>query len=100
MCLALVGVPWTHSSSGRLANLTREGGKPMTTLHSPMDTEVAHGLKGVVSHATQLSEVDGQGGRLVIRGYDIHELAGNVSFEEAAYLLWYGDLPSLRQLDH
>jgi citrate synthase len=71
----------------------------MTTLHSPMDIEVAHGLKGVVSHATQLSEVDGQAGRLVIRGYDIHELAGRVSFEEAAYLLWHGDLPNRQQLD-
>jgi citrate synthase len=71
----------------------------MTTLHSPMDIEVAHGLKGVMSHATQLSEVDGQAGRLVIRGYDIHELAGRVSFEEAAYLLWYGDLPNHQQLD-
>jgi len=29
-------------------------------------------------HATQLSEVEGQAGRLVIRGYDIHELAGRV----------------------
>jgi citrate synthase len=71
----------------------------MTTLHSPMDIEVAHGLKGVVSHATQLSEVDGQAGRLVIRGYDIHELAGRVSFEETAYLLWHGDLPNRQQLD-
>ena len=71
----------------------------MTTLHSPIDTEVAHGLKGVVSHATQLSEVDGQAGRLVIRGYDIHELAGRVSFEEAAYLLWHGNLPNRQQLD-
>ena len=71
----------------------------MTTLHSPMDIEVAHGLKGVVSHATQLSEVDGQAGRLVIRGYDIHELAGRVSFEEAAYLLWHGDLPNRQQFD-
>ena len=71
----------------------------MTTLHSPMNIEVAHGLKGVVSHATQLSEVDGQAGRLVIRGYDIHELAGRVSFEEAAYLLWHGDLPDRQQLD-
>jgi citrate synthase len=70
----------------------------MTTLHSPFDTAVAHGLKGVASHATQLSDVDGQAGRLVIRGYDIHELAGRVSFEEAAYLLWYGDLPSRQQL--
>src|SRR5215475_6418046 len=72
----------------------------MTTLHSPMDIEVAHGLKGVVSHATQLSEVDGQAGRLVIRGYDIHELAGRVTFEEAAYLLWHGDLPNRQQLDN
>jgi citrate synthase len=56
-------------------------------------------LKGVVSHATQLSEVDGQAGRLIVRGYDIRELAGNTSFEEAAYLLWYGDLPTRRQLD-
>src|SRR5262245_20134152 len=71
----------------------------MKTLHSPIDIEVAHGLKGVMSHATQLSEVDGQAGRLVIRGYDIHELAGQVSFEEAAYLLWYGDLPNHQQLD-
>src|SRR4051794_3786683 len=38
---------------------TAQGGKPMTTLHSPTDIEVACGLKGVVSHATQLSEVDG-----------------------------------------
>jgi citrate synthase len=71
----------------------------MTTLHSPTDIEVACGLKGVVSHATQLSEVDGQAGRLVIRGYDIHELAGRVTFEEAAYLLWHGDLPNRQQLE-
>ena len=71
----------------------------MTTLYAPKDVEVARGLKGVVSHATQLSEVDGQAGRLVIRGYDIHELAGRVSFEEAAYLLWHGDLPNRPQLD-
>src|SRR5262249_20078236 len=75
-----------------------KGGKPMTILHSTKDIEVACGLKGVVSHATQLSEVDGQAGRLVIHGYDIHELAGRVSFEEAAYLLWHGNLPTRQQL--
>jgi citrate synthase len=71
----------------------------MTMLYTPKDIEVARGLKGVASHATQLSEVDGQAGRLVIRGYDIDELAGRVTFEEAAYLLWYGDLPNRQQLD-
>jgi citrate synthase len=70
----------------------------MTTQHSATDIEVACGLKGVASHATQLSEVDGQAGRLVIRGYDIHELAGRITFEEAAYLLWHGDLPNHQQL--
>jgi citrate synthase len=71
----------------------------MTALRFATATDVAHGLKGVVSHATRLSEVDGQAGRLVIRGYDVHELVGRVSFEEAAYLLWHGQLPDRRQLD-
>jgi citrate synthase len=63
------------------------------------NVEVARGLEGIVSHATELAEVDGQAGRLIIRGYDITELSGKVSFEEASYLLWYGDLPNQHQLD-
>src|SRR5205085_6302696 len=63
-----------------------------------IEPEVARGLEGIVSHATQLSEVDGHAGRLTIRGYDIRALVGQVSFEEAAYLLWHGDLPNRRQL--
>jgi citrate synthase len=70
----------------------------MTTRHSTKGIKVAQGLKEVVSHATQLSEVHGQAGRLVIRGYDIHELVGAVAFEETAYLLWHGDLPNPQQL--
>src|SRR5437867_1192006 len=64
-----------------------------------MQAVVARGLEGIVSHATSLSEVDGLAGRLTIGGYDIHDLVGRVSFEEAAYLLWYGALPDRRQLD-
>lgn len=59
---------------------------------------VVRGLEGVVSHASQLSEVDGSEGRLTIRGYDVRQLVGAVSFEEAAYLLWHGDLPTTAQL--
>ncbi|MEA2640024.1 MAG: citrate synthase [Chloroflexota bacterium] len=59
-----------------------------------IDTQVVDGLEGVVSHRTQLSEVDGAAGRLVIRGYDVDELVGKVCFEEAAYLLWHGELPT------
>jgi citrate synthase len=42
--------------------------------------------------------VDGQAGELIIGGYQLKELAGRVSFEEAAYLLWRGALPSRDEL--
>jgi citrate synthase len=70
----------------------------MTTPAVIGEPEVARGLEGIVSHATHLSEVDGHAGRLTIRGYDSHALVGQVSFEEAAYLLWHGDLPNRHQL--
>src|SRR3954452_17196868 len=56
------------------------------------------GLEGVVAASTALSHVFGEEGRLVYRGYDIHELAGHASFEEVAHLLWIGHLPSRQEL--
>jgi citrate synthase len=56
------------------------------------------GLEGVVAASTALSHVFGEEGRLVYRGYDIHELAGKASFEEVAYLLWEGRLPNRAEL--
>jgi citrate synthase len=52
------------------------------------------GLDGVVAVYTRLSQVDGQNGVLVIAGHDLKELAGRVTFEEAAHLLWTGRLPT------
>ncbi|MBA3379396.1 MAG: citrate synthase/methylcitrate synthase, partial [Chloroflexia bacterium] len=52
-----------------------------------------NGLEGVVAASTELSHVFGEEGKLVYRGYDIHELAGKASFEEVAHLLWVGHLP-------
>ncbi|HEV2066261.1 MAG TPA: citrate/2-methylcitrate synthase, partial [Thermomicrobiales bacterium] len=46
-----------------------------------------NGLETVVAASTALSEVFGEEGKLVYRGYDIHELAGKASFEEVAHLL-------------
>jgi citrate synthase len=57
------------------------------------------GLEGVVAATTALSHVYGEEGRLVYRGYDIHELAGKASFEEVAYLLWLGHLPNAGELN-
>lgn len=57
------------------------------------------GLEGVVAASTALSHVFGEEGKLVYRGYDIHELAGKASFEEVAHLLWVGHLPTRTELD-
>src|SRR5712692_3799804 len=56
------------------------------------------GLRGVVAGATAVSEVYGQEGRLVYRGYDIKDLVQHTTFEEVAYLLWTGELPTPAQL--
>ncbi len=56
------------------------------------------GLEGVVAGTSSICEVDGIGGKLTYRGIGIHELAAYSSFEETAYLLWYGQLPTRNQL--
>jgi citrate synthase len=62
--------------------------------------EYSPGLEGVVAAQTAISEVDGENGRLIYRGgYLIEDLAPVVTYEEAAYLLWHGELPSKSQLD-
>ena len=56
------------------------------------------GLDNVVAAQTRLSHVDGQAGQLYIAGYALEELAGRVTFEELAHLLWTGHLPSAAEL--
>lgn len=60
--------------------------------------ERADGLRDVIANDSKLSRVDGENGRLIYRGYSIEELANRVSFEEAAYLLWRGYLPTRVEL--
>ena len=59
----------------------------------------APGLEGVIALESELSFIDGQKGELVYRGYDIHDLAENASFEEVIHLLWEGELPTQAELD-
>ncbi len=56
------------------------------------------GLEGVVAATTTLSLVDGAAGRLIYRGYEIADLVAYATFEETAYLLWYGRLPNAGEL--
>lgn len=53
------------------------------------------GLADVVACDSAVTLVDGKEGRLLYRGYDVAELARRSTFEEVAYLLWYGRLPGL-----
>ena len=58
-----------------------------------------NGLEGVVAARTRLSHVDGERGELIIAGYPLAEFAANATFEEATWLLWHGQRPSLSELD-
>ena len=56
------------------------------------------GLAGVVAGTTAICTVGKEGVGLTYRGYDIEDMADSASFEEVAYLLLYGELPTESQL--
>ncbi len=58
----------------------------------------AAGLAGVVAGETAISTVGKEGKGLTYRGYSIHELAEQATFEEVAFLLLYGHLPTQAEL--
>ena len=63
-----------------------------------MAPEIVKGLKDVYFDTTESSFIDGQEGKLLYRGYNIHDLAEKSTFEEVVYLLLYGSLPEKNQL--
>jgi citrate synthase len=65
-------------------------GKPVSTANK--------GLKGVIAADSAVCQIDGLEGRLIYRGYNIHELADHSTFEEVCYLLLQGELPTREQL--
>ena len=61
--------------------------------------QVQKGLKGVVADETAISDVIPQERRLFYRGYPVDELAEMCRFEEVAYLLLDGELPTRAELE-
>ena len=61
--------------------------------------EIHRGLKGVYLDRSSATFIDGRAGELRYRGYSIHDLAEHSNFEETAYLLLEGALPTRSQLD-
>lgn len=56
------------------------------------------GLRGQIAGQTALCTVGKTGAGLTYRGYDVRDLAAECDFEEVAYLLFYGELPTAAQL--
>lgn len=63
-----------------------------------MTEDIRKGLAGVVVDHTAVSKVNPETNSLLYRGYPVQELAANCTFEEVAYLLWHGELPTDAEL--
>jgi citrate synthase/2-methylcitrate synthase len=63
-----------------------------------MTEDIRKGLAGVVVDHTAVSKVNPETNSLLYRGYPVQELAAQCTFEEVAYLLWHGELPTVAEL--
>src|SRR5665213_486270 len=69
-----------------------------STLPKPGAPPAGAGLEGVVAGESEICYIDGQAGVLSYRGYNIHTLAEQATFEEVIWLLWKGTLPKRAEL--
>ncbi len=63
------------------------------------EPDIKRGLAGVVVDTTAISKVNPDTNSLLYRGYPVQELAAKCTFEEVAYLLWHGELPTPTELE-
>ena len=63
-------------------------------------SKIHRGLVGIYFDRTKTTFIDGKKGVLEYRGYNIHDLAEKSTFEETAYLLLYGNLPTSGELEN
>lgn len=62
------------------------------------NVKINRGLKGIYFERCGVSDIDGARGELSYRGYSIHDLATQSTFEEVCYLLIFGELPTVEEL--
>ena len=60
----------------------------------PTEPKIHRGLKDVYFERSDCTRIDGKAGELSYRGYSIHDLAAHSNFEETAFLLLHGALPT------
>ena len=61
-------------------------------------SDIKKGLAGVVVDTTAVSKVNPETNSLLYRGYPVQQLAERCSFEQVAWLLWHGELPTAEEL--
>lgn len=64
-----------------------------------MSAVASPGMEDVIAGESAITWIDGRHGELRYRGYPIGELAERCTFEQVAYLLWHGELPTPEELD-
>ena len=84
----------THAKLVSLA----KWGEPLDQVIHRLVTQTK-GLEDVVTGQSSICFIDGQEGRLLYRGYDIVDLAPKSTYEETAFLLWNGHLPTVQELN-
>ena len=65
---------------------------------SSASEQVISGLEGVLACESSVAFIDGTIPELSYRGYNIHDIAETLTYEQVVYLLWHGELPSADQL--
>jgi citrate synthase len=65
---------------------------------SSASEQVIRGLEGVLACESSVAFIDGNIPELSYRGYNIHDIAETLSYEQVVYLLWNGELPSAEEL--
>jgi citrate synthase len=83
-----------HLPDARFARGSSAAIAPATT----KDPTVHRGLDGVTFDRTTITKIDSEGGALLYRGYSVGELVSCSDFEQVAYLLLHGELPSPDEL--
>ena len=86
----------TDDTHARLVALAKWG-EPLDQVIHRLVTQ-SKGLEDVVTGQSSICFIDGVQGRLLYRGYDIVDLAPKSTYEETAFLLWNGHLPTLSEL--
>lgn len=64
----------------------------------PEKVNTKKGLEGSVIDTSAVSKVNPDTNSLIYRGYPVQDLAENCKFEEVAYLMYHGELPTQAQL--